>query len=144
MYLARGQLIPALNQGSTSNRAIDIDPSIIESVTVLKGGAATALYGASAARGAIIITTKTGERNSKPRVSISSSLKFDNPILPEYQTEYSQGLDGEFINGSIQGTASSQSWGARVDTLKVDGLPVKTYDPRKIFFRTGKTTDNNI
>src|SRR5690242_6620463 len=47
----------ALNQGSTSNRAIDIDPSIIESITVLKGGAATALYGASAARGAILITT---------------------------------------------------------------------------------------
>ncbi|UAY52362.1 SusC/RagA family TonB-linked outer membrane protein [Ferruginibacter albus] len=134
-----------LNQGSTSNRAIDLDPSIIESVNVLKGGAATALYGAQAARGAIIITTKTGGgKSSKPTVSISSSLKFDNAILAEYQNKYSQGLDGLFINGSIQGTASSQSWGARVDTLKVDGSPVKTYDPRAIFFRTGKTTDNNI
>ncbi len=134
----------ALNQGSTSNRAIDLDPSIIESITVLKGGAATALYGSAAARGAIIITTKTGSKGSKPVVSVSSSLKFDNAILGEYQTKYAQGLDGIYINGSIQGTASSQSFGARVDTLKVDGLPVKTYDPRAIFFRTGKTTDNNI
>jgi TonB-linked SusC/RagA family outer membrane protein len=134
----------ALNQGSTSNRAIDIDPSIIESITVLKGGAATALYGAAAARGAILITTKTGSKNPKPVISISSSLKFENPVLGEYQTSYSQGLNGNYINGSIQGTASSQSYGARIDTLKVDGAPVKTYDPRDIFFRTGKTTDNNI
>ena len=133
----------ALNQGSTSNRAIDIDPSIIETVTVLKGGAATALYGAAAARGAILITTKTG-KSAKPLVSVSSSLKFDNPILGEYQNKYSQGLNGQYINGSIQGTASSQSYGARVDTLKVNGAPVKIYDPRDIFFQTGVTTDNNL
>jgi TonB-linked SusC/RagA family outer membrane protein len=134
----------ALNQGSTSNRAIDIDPSIIESITVLKGGAATALYGSAAARGAIIITTKAGGKSSKPVVNVSSSLKFDDAILAEYQNEYSQGLNGQYINGSVQGTASSQSFGARVDTLKVDGKPVQLYDPRKIFFETGKTTDNNI
>ncbi|MDO9375648.1 MAG: SusC/RagA family TonB-linked outer membrane protein [Ferruginibacter sp.] len=134
----------ALSQGSTSNRAIDIDPSIIETITVLKGGAATALYGASAARGAILITTKTGGRSSKPVVSISSSLKFDEPFLGEYQDKYSQGLNGNYINGSIQGTASSQSYGARVDTLKSNGAPVQLYDPRDIFFKTGFTTDNNI
>jgi TonB-linked SusC/RagA family outer membrane protein len=133
----------ALSQGSTSNRAIDIDPNIIETVTVLKGGAATALYGAAAARGAILITTKNGARSSKPTFKISSSLKFDSPILGEYQNKYSQGLNGQFINGSIQGIASSQSYGARVDTLKVDGVPVQIYDPRDIFFQTGVTTDNN-
>lgn len=133
-----------LFQGSTSNRAIDIDPSIIESITVLKGGAATALYGASAARGAIIITTKTGNKSSKPVISFSSSMKFEEPVLAKYQTKYSQGLNGQFINGSVQGTASSQSYGARVDTLKVDGAPVKLYDPRRIFFKTGRTTDNNL
>ncbi|CAN5631106.1 SusC/RagA family TonB-linked outer membrane protein [soil metagenome] len=133
----------ALNQGSTSNRAIDIDPSIIESITVLKGGAATALYGSAAARGAILITTKTGGK-SAPLISVSSSLKFDKAILPEFQTKYAQGFDGNYINGNIQGTASSQSYGPRVDTLKVGGAPVKTYNPRDIFFRTGKTTDNNI
>jgi TonB-linked SusC/RagA family outer membrane protein len=134
----------ALSQGSTSNRAIDIDPSIIESITVLKGGAATALYGASAARGAILITTKNGAKSTKPTLNISSSLKFETPVLGEYQNKYSQGFDGQYINGNIQGIASSQSYGARVDTLKVDGAPVKIYDPRKIFFQTGVTTDNNI
>lgn len=134
----------ALNQGSTSNRAIDIDPSIIESITVLKGGAATALYGASAARGAILITTKNGAKSTKPTLNISSSLKFEDPVLGEYQKNYAQGFDGQYINGNIQGTASSQSYGARVDTLKVDGAPVELYDPRKIFFQTGVTTDNNI
>jgi TonB-linked SusC/RagA family outer membrane protein len=134
-----------LNQGSTSNRAIDIDPSIIESITVLKGGAATALYGAAAARGAILITTKTGSKSSKPIVTFSSSLKFDNPILGEYQTKYSQGAGGKYINGSIQnGPRNSQSYGARIDTLKVNGAPVETFDPRDIFFETGVTTDNNI
>ena len=134
-----------LNQGSTSNRAIDIDPSIIESITVLKGGAATALYGASAARGAILITTKSGAKSTKPIVTFSSSLKFDNPILGEYQTAYSQGAGGQYINGSIQnGPRNSQSYGARIDTLKVDGAPVQTYNPRDIFFETGVTTDNNL
>lgn len=133
----------ALSQGSTANRAIDIDPSIIESITVLKGGAATALYGSAAARGAILITTKTGGK-SKSLVSISSSLKFDNAILPEFQTKYAQGFDGQYINGNIQGIASSQSYGPRIDTLKVGGAAVETFDPRKIFFRTGKTTDNNL
>ncbi len=133
----------ALFQGSTSNRAIDIDPSIIETLTVLKGGAATALYGSAAARGAILITTKSGNK-SKPTVSISSSLKFDSPVLGEYQDKYAQGLNGIYINGNIQGTASSQSFGARIDTLKVDGKPVETFDPRDIFFKTGVTTDNNI
>jgi len=133
-----------LFQGSTSNRAIDIDPSIIESITVLKGGAATALYGAAAARGAILITTKTGHKASGPVISVSSSLKFDDPYLAKYQTTYAQGLNGQYINGNIQGIKSSQSFGPRVDTLQVDGKPVQTYDPRKIFFETGKTTDNNI
>ena len=59
--------------GSTSNRGIDIDPNIIESVTVLKGAAATAIYGSSAATGAVIITTKNGIKSSKPQVSLSSS-----------------------------------------------------------------------
>ena len=49
-----------LGAGGTSNRGIDIDPNIIESITVLKGAAATAIYGSSASRGAIIITTKNG------------------------------------------------------------------------------------
>jgi len=133
----------SLNQGSTSNRAIDIDPNIIETVTVLKGAAATALYGSAAARGAIIITTKTGLRSSKPQVSLNSSYSYEKPIFLPYQTKYGQGLDGQYIDGNA-GQLFNSSWGAKVDTLRVNGAPVKLHNPQKEFFRTGHTSDNNI
>ncbi len=133
----------ALNQGSSSNRAIDIDPNIIETVTVLKGAAATALYGSAAATGAIIITTKNSAgRNSKPQISVSSSYSLSNPYYYPVQTQYSQGSGGQFVNGTTD--KSSTSFGAAVDTLRVDGLPVKLYNQQKLFFKTGHTTDNNV
>jgi len=133
----------ALNQGSSSNRAIDIDPNIIESVTVLKGAAATAIYGSAAATGAIIITTRNAaSRNGKPQVSVSSSYSLADPYYYPIQTQYSQGSAGHFVNGTTQ--KSSTSYGAAVDTLKVNGLPVKLYNQQKLFFRTGHVTDNNV
>src|SRR5579859_416012 len=72
----------SLGAGGTTNRASDIDPNIIESINVLKGAAATALYGSAAARGAVIITTKNGAaRASKPNVSFASSYSFEKPIF---------------------------------------------------------------
>jgi TonB-linked SusC/RagA family outer membrane protein len=133
----------ALNSGATSNRAIDLDPNIIESVTVLKGAAATALYGSSAARGAIVITTKTGSKARKPQVTLGSNYSFNTAILADFQDKYAQGIDGEYIDGN-NGEFSSGSWGPRIDTLKVNGQPVAKHDPRKEFFKTGHVTDNNI
>lgn len=79
------------------NAIMDIDPANIESVTVLKGGAAAALYGQNAANGVILITTKDGSRSPTPLgVNISSSVTFENPyIFPAYQNKYGQGLNGE-------------------------------------------------
>jgi TonB-linked SusC/RagA family outer membrane protein len=134
----------ALNQGSSSNRAIDLDPNIIESVTVLKGAAATALYGAAAARGAIIITTRTGARTGKPQVSVSSSYSESKPIYYDVQNKWAQGSQGKYINGNLPATKSSFNWGPSVDTLTVNGQRVKTYNQQKMFFRTGHTTDNNV
>ena len=133
----------SLNQGSTSNRAIDLDPNIIESVTVLKGAAATALYGSAAARGAIIITTKNGIKSSKPQISISSSVSFNKPIYLPTQDKYAQGVNGEYIDGN-NGQFSSTSWGPLIDTLRVNGAPVPKHNPQKEFFHTGHTYDNNI
>ncbi|MDO6431837.1 SusC/RagA family TonB-linked outer membrane protein [Flavitalea sp. BT771] len=134
----------ALNQGSSSNRGIDLDPNIIESVTVLKGAAATALYGAAAARGAIIITTKQGARSGKPQVSVSSSYSISKPLYYDVQNKWAQGSQGVFIDGNGP-SKSSFSWGPAVDTLHgANGQLVKTYDQQKMFFRTGHTTDNNI
>ena len=133
----------ALNSGATSNRAIDIDPNIIESVTVLKGAAATAIYGSSAARGAVVITTKNGARSRVPQVTLGTTYGFNTPIFAEFQDKYAQGIDGQYIDGN-NGEFSSGSWGPKIDTLKVNGQPVPKHDPREEFFRTGHVTDNNI
>ncbi|MBC9930739.1 SusC/RagA family TonB-linked outer membrane protein [Chitinophaga qingshengii] len=135
----------SLSGGGTSNRAADIDPNIIESINVLKGSAATALYGSAAAKGAIIITTKNGMGAStgKPTVSVSSSYSFENPILPSFQSKYAQGTGGKYVDGNA-GKLSSTSWGPLMDTLKVNGVAVPKRDNVKDFFRTGHTTDNNV
>lgn len=131
----------ALGNGGTSNRAIDIDPNIIETMTILRGAAATALYGSSAAKGAVIITTKSGA--GKPTINISSGVTFDNAILPGFQDKYAQGTNGTYVDGN-NGKLSSGSWGPLIDGLTVNGEPVKKHDPRKEFFRTGFTTDNTV
>lgn len=136
----------SLGAGGTTNRAGDIDPNIIESINVLKGSAATALYGSAAARGAIIITTKSGVgagRSGKPTVSFSSSYSFENPILPKFQDKFAQGSNGQYVDGN-NGQFGSASWGPLIDTLKINGVPVKKRDNVKDFFKTGHTTDNNI
>lgn len=156
---------PASNQtgGSTpTNRGVDLNPSDIESVTLLKGPAATALYGISAASGAIIITTKRGGAGGT-RISFNSSLTFDKVSqLPGMQTRYAQGSEG--IYAGPDGNSSRRlSWGAAIDTLLWDGnsniwdphgnivgkssplgkIPVYAYD-RYNFFQTGMTYNNNI
>ncbi|WP_158267050.1 SusC/RagA family TonB-linked outer membrane protein [Chitinophaga niastensis] len=132
--------------GGTVNRASDIDPNIIESISVLKGAAATALYGSAAARGVVMITTKNGAgtgNQGKPNVSFSSSYSFLKPILPEFQDKYAQGSGGFYVDGN-NGGKSSSSWGPLLDTLKVNGAPVPKHNQAKEFFKTGHTSDNNI
>lgn len=90
------------NSGSTAfntdapidygNGASDINPEDIESISVLKGPSATALYGSRAANGAIIITTKSGRQTKGIGVSVSSSVTFEQPgYWPDFQTEYGAG-----------------------------------------------------
>ncbi len=104
--------------GSTySNRALDIDPNDIESITVLKSGASAALYGSRAANGVIVITTKSGGKSaSRLDVSFTSTLAMEEPTkLPKYQNEYGQGANFEFNSGYF-GT-----WGPRFDAPDLDG-----------------------
>jgi TonB-linked SusC/RagA family outer membrane protein len=135
-----------LGAGGTSNRGIDIDPNIIESINVLKGAAATALYGSFASRGAVIITTKNGRglgTMNKPVISLSSSYTFGQPLLPDLQRTWAQGSGGHYVDGN-NGQKGSASWGPKLDTLKVNGAPVPFHDALKEFFRTGHITDNNL
>jgi len=87
---------------TTTNRAFDIDPNNIQSMTVLKGAAASALYGSRAANGAIIITTKSGKKQSRKGLEISynTSYSFETVSgLPDYQTSYGQGTNFDYRSG---------------------------------------------
>ena len=137
----------ALQNGApASNRAIDINQEDVESMSVLKGPAAAALYGSRAASGAIIITTKKGTRGkAKNRISFSSTYAFDEVNrLPDYQNEYAQGANGTYIN------SNPQSWGPRIAGQTVTnsfGLPetLAAYgDNVRDIFQTGMNAQNNI
>ena len=99
-----------------SNRAIDINPEDIENISVLKGAAATALYGMRAGNGAIIITTKTGDANGRTNVNLSTSIQFDQVNkLPERQLRYAQGSRGTYVDPEA---GANSSWGPLMDTLR--------------------------
>jgi len=127
--------------GGTS-RLSDIDPTTIESINVLKGSAASALYGSDAARGVVVITTKGGAYNSKPKVSFNSQYSFENPIFPQIQSKYAQGERGKYINGDT--AKSSTIWGPTIDSLARVGLLTYNKNPMKAFFTTGRTLTNSL
>ncbi len=112
---------PGFDFGNTAN---DINPSDIESMTVLKGAAATSLYGSRATNGVIIITTKKG-RAGKIKVDLNSSAMFSQPgILPKLQDQFGQGWSGSFIlseNGSWGPKLDGQNrlWGSIVDNSQL-------------------------
>lgn len=100
-----------------SNRAIDIDPSDIESINILKGQAASALYGMRASNGVIVITTKSGKgaKHGKPSVTVNTNLSFDKvSTLPDFQKEFAQGADG------LYAPMSSLAWGPKISELAND------------------------
>jgi TonB-dependent SusC/RagA subfamily outer membrane receptor len=99
-----------------SNRAIDINPSDIESVTVLKGAAASALYGVDGARGVVMITTKKGNKKGKGlSIEYNTSITTTqiNKTVP-LQTKYGLGDLGKHFGFN---TGLSTSWGPRLDTM---------------------------
>ncbi len=107
-----------------SNRAIDLNPNDVESMTVLKGPSATALYGIRAANGAIIITTKKGAAG-KPRVTISTDYTINQVNkLPARQSIYGQGriLGGNAVYLGPE-TANGFSWGPLISELEYSDTP---------------------
>ena len=118
-----------------SNRAFDLDPNNIESITVLKGAAAAALYGSRATNGVVVVTTKAGKKGSKKglEVSYNSSINWEEISgIPDYQDIYTQGSNQNYNGGFIG------NWGApfpdHVDRLNAEyhgGNPrySKVYSP---------------
>jgi TonB-linked SusC/RagA family outer membrane protein len=102
------------------NGAMEINPDDVESVSVLKGPSAAALYGTRAANGVILITTKDGSGKRGIGVSFNSTNSVETAFrLPQFQNSYGQGNSGEFefVDGLGGGTNDniSYSWGPRTD-----------------------------
>lgn len=122
------------NATTFSNRVMDINPEDIESMSVLKGAAAAALYGSRAADGVIVITTKKGSAG-QAKINFSSKYSYSEVgSVPEIQSKYGRGSYD--INGVLQTNEITSSWGA------VNNGPV--YDNIKDFFQGASTFDNSI
>jgi len=109
-----------------SNRAIDLNPDDIESMTVLKGPAAAALYGTRASHGVIVVTTKKGTRGEGAGIhaTYTTTMNMDKVNkLPELQNTYSQGYNGIYY-GPLSGKSGRKfSWGAQIDTAHDARVP---------------------
>lgn len=117
------------SKGETESIA-DLNPEDIQSISVLTGAAAAALYGSQAANGAIMITTKKGE-SGKLKVSFSSNTEFLAPfVLPKFQNRYGTGLNGRDSGSGVY------SWGAYIP----EGARYN-YSPND-YFETGHTYTN--
>lgn len=140
-----------LGDNQPSNRALDIDMNNVESVNILKGAAAAALYGSRASNGAIIITTKKGgSAKGKAEIIFNSNYSLQNAFgLPKVQNIYGQGT-----NGVYSPTTTSSSFGPKfgatptiANGLLVGGVPVnyQAY-PNNIndFFKQGSIIENNV
>ncbi|MDO4228264.1 MAG: SusC/RagA family TonB-linked outer membrane protein [Capnocytophaga sp.] len=99
-----------------ANRAVDIDPNDIADIQILKGQAASALYGMRASNGVILITTKSGKgKTEKPEFTYNSSTSFDVlATKPDLQKEYAQGFRGAYNPNT------SLSWGPKISELPND------------------------
>lgn len=144
------------------NPLSDINPNDIESINILKGASATALYGARGANGVIMITTKKGQVGQKGwNVSLSSTTTMQSAlVVPRPQTRYGQGFNGEFnyVDGAGGGINEGdvRLWGP-----EYNGQPISQWDPNtggaivkpwlpygannvRNFFEGGHTHQNNI
>ncbi|NDC76822.1 MAG: SusC/RagA family TonB-linked outer membrane protein [Chitinophagia bacterium] len=136
------------------NGAGDINPDDIETISVLKGPTAAALYGSRASNGVVLITTKKGSKSRGIGVSVNSTTTLENVLrLPTYQNEYGQGRGGIYVIGD-----GGRSWGPKLDGRKM-AIPVNTeWTPRvgetvdwvpypsnvEDFYETGYTYSNNV
>jgi len=129
-----------------SDGASNINPDDIESITVLRGASAAALYGSQAGNGVIVITTKKGVKD-RVTVTVNSGVGFEKVwSLPEVQNQYGQGNGGVFTDTLTSG----ESWGAKMDGRSYINFlgQQRSYtaqpDNIKDFFRTGVSTMNSI
>ena len=150
-----------LNAGGATrdfrNAIADLNSEDIESISVLKGPNAAALYGSRAAHGVILITTKNGKGQKGLGVSVNSGISFATvATLPDFQNVFGQGSNGKFsyVNGKGAGVNDGvdESWGPKMDGRLIpqfysngEAVPFVAHpDNVRDFFKTGVTYDNGI
>ena len=166
--ISNGNFSSAYRGVDYGNLASDINPDDIETISVLKGPAATAIYGNRGANGVVLITTKKGTKRSGIGVTINSSVTAENVyILPEYQNEYGGGYTQDFLRAvdpvdgrtyNVLNYAADESWGPKMDGTLYrpwwSWYPGEDYgteipmqanpDNVRNFFDTGVTYNNSI
>lgn len=140
------------------NRGNDINPEDIESITILKGPTAAALYGSRASNGAVVITTKSGRKGQKNEVTVSSTVTFSNILkLPKLQNGYGQGYavgtlpndSLEYYNDPIENWSwgfpfdgKVQDWGQEINGVRRQKPYSAQEDNVKDFFDLGRMISN--
>ena len=151
-----------LGTGSSGSRQMDLDMENVDELTLLKGAAATALYGSRAANGAVIIKTKSGKSGQPLRFNFSTQLRYDQPIIGGYITDWAAGSRGYYCNGknvnqggwcepgspNATNPQSTNNWGPHKDSIPqivLDSVgEVRFRDPRADFYKTSPTSDNSL
>ena len=144
------------------NAAADINPDDIESITVLKGASATALYGSRAGNGAILVTTKRGSQNEKTIVTYDGSFQAMSVLrIPQLQNKFGQGWFYSYDENYFENYSPTEngSWGNILDGRQVEWRPgaaaagladpsYTTFDYKenslKNFYTTGFEANNTV
>ena len=128
------------SQRIESNGIVDINPEDIENISILKGAAASALYGSEAANGVVMITTKKGKKGSGTQIDFSANVSFDKvAYMPEIQKEYGPGYDNWAIGSNSDPQALTGFRTTRVDR---NGNPITTPN-RESYYSWGAKYDPN-
>lgn len=160
LYIVNGVPINNSNNGSPGTYGgldggdglSSINPDDIETISVLKGGTAAALYGSRAANGVILITTKSGKAQKGLGVEFNSTYTTETPLnLTDWQYEYGAGSQGKAPTSTAEAIADGRmSWGAKLDgssVIQPDGVkrPYSAVkDNIKNFYQTGTTFTNTV
>lgn len=133
------------NSGADMGNGLsDINPEDIESMTVLKGASAAALYGSRAGNGVILITTKSGRKNEGLGITVNAGITAESIFLkPDMQNSFGQGSVGVYDN------QSRLSWGPKAEGQTVTDwlgrqVPLQTYDNIDAFFHTGTSFNEGV
>ena len=145
------------------NQAADINPEDIESITILKGASATALYGSRAGNGAVLITTKRGQQNETVKVTYDGSFQASSVLrIPQLQNKFGQGWFYDYFGANVftnYSPTENGSWGNLLDGRKVEWRPgaswyndadpsYTTFDYKpnslKNFYSTGFEANNTV